>query len=241
MQYSLLLLALLFNAGIGYSQPPSGPDLLQKSIWYHDPKGQWNSVQVDLFLEQQLSDGIPISQQVRIDLPQEHFSLLWEKGDESRYRALTAGTCTHELNGSSDISEADAKQYKLDCQTTARYKDYYIYLYGLPMKLTDPGTRVRDSVYQRDFYGKDSWVLTVDYDPEMGDHIWEIYLDSSTYAMIGYAFYKDPVSRKGEYILIEGEVSYQKMRIPKDRTWYTFPENELLGTDYLLRAAKPSK
>lgn len=241
MQPSLILLVLLLSAGMGYSQPPTGPDLLQKSIQYHDPKGQWSSAQVDLFLEQRLSDDIPVSQQVQIDLPNEHFSLLWKKGAESRYRALTAGICKHKLNGSSEVSEAEAKQYKLDCKTTARYKDYYIYLYGLPMKLTDPGTQVRDSVYQRDFYGKESWVLTIEYEPEVGEHIWEIYLDPSTYAMIGYAFYKDPVSRKGEYILIEGELRYQKMRIPKDRSWYTYPENELLGTDYLLRAAPPSK
>lgn len=241
MQSLLFLFLFLFSTVIGFSQIPSGPDLLQKSIQYHDPKGQWSRAKVDLFLEQQLSDGIPVSQQVRIDLPDEHFSLLWKKGDESRYRALTAGACSHELNGSSDISEADAKKYKLDCKITEQYRDYYVYLYGLPMKLTDPGTQVRDSVYRKDFYGKDSWVLTVDYEPEVGEHIWELYLDPSTYAMIGYAFYKDPVSRKGEYILIEGELTYQKMRIPKDRTWYTYPENEILGTDYLLRAAKPTQ
>jgi hypothetical protein len=49
----------------------------------------------------------------------------------------------------------------------------------------------------------------------------------------------DPIGAKldvmgnNEYILLEGEVSGEGLRLPRTRTWYTNAEDRLLGTDTL--------
>ena len=113
------------------------------------------------------------------------------------------------------------------------YRNYYSYLYGLPMKLRDPGTHLDPKVEKKNFHGKDYWVLEVRYDPEVGEDLWYFYFNPDTYAMEAYQFYHDVAKNDGEYILLEGEHRLGGMRIPKIRTWYTNKEEKLLGTDTL--------
>jgi len=113
------------------------------------------------------------------------------------------------------------------------YRDYYSYLYGLPMKLRDPGTRISPKVEKRSFHGKEYWVLEVRYEPEVGQDLWYFYFNPDTYALEAYQFYHDKDKNDGEYILLEGEDRLGGMRLPKIRTWYTNKEEKLLGTDTL--------
>ena len=109
--------------------------------------------------------------------------------------------------------------------------DYYSYVYGLPMKLMDPGTRIDPQVGLRNFKGTEYLVLKATYAPETGKDTWYFYFHPKTYALKVYQFYHDESLNDGEYILLEGETEIKGMRLPKKRSWYTNKEDTLLGAD----------
>jgi len=79
--------------------------------------------------------------------------------------------------------------------------------------------------------------IKVTYDPSVGKDIWYFYFDPTTYALRGYRFYHDEAKNDGEYILIDGEVTINGVKFPKNRAWYTHKEGKYLGNDDLLEYA----
>ena len=112
-------------------------------------------------------------------------------------------------------------------------KNYYTYLYGLPMKLKDPGTQLDPKAFKKIFQGKEYWVLKVSYAPAVGKDVWYFYLDPMTYQLRHYQFYHDEQKGDGEYILLSGEIEIGGIKMPKDRAWYMNLDQKYLGTDFL--------
>ncbi len=113
-------------------------------------------------------------------------------------------------------------------------KDYYTYLYGLPMKLRDPGTQIDLLVRKKTFMEKEYLVLRVTYDKEVGEDTWYFYFDPENYAMEAYQFFHKEAENDGEYILLSGEETIHGIRMPKVRAWYYNKDNTYLGTDTLI-------
>ena len=99
-------------------------------------------------------------------------------------------------------------------------KNYYTYLYGLPMKLKDPGTILDSKVQTKPFEGKEYLVLKVNYEEGVGKDVWYFYFDPNTFAMEVYQFYHDESKNDGEYILLEGLEEINDIKMPKTRVWY---------------------
>jgi hypothetical protein len=55
-------------------------------------------------------------------------------------------------------------------------QNYYTYLYGLPMKLKDPGT-ISSVVNRKNFLGKEYLVLKVKYEESIGTDSWYFILN----------------------------------------------------------------
>ena len=132
----------------------------------------------------------------------------------------------------------EKKENNLSCDRANLYKNYYTYLYGLPMKLKDPGTNIHEKVERKTFKGKEYLVLKATYDESVGSDIWYFYFNPETYAMEIYQFFKTDDSGKlkpdsGEYILLTEEATVNNIKIPKNRAWYYNKEDKYLGTDIL--------
>jgi hypothetical protein len=233
MKTIIQLLVYCFLAGFTlHAQSISPEALLERSIKYHDPKGQWGKKPVTLQLKETRPGGSDRSTSITIDLKKGSFLLdQMREGNRLVYR-VAGEACSYELNGSSEISEADLKKYRLNCDRAKTMRDYYTYLWGLPMKLTDAGTILQE-VKMDDFMGKQAYSLKVTYSPEVGADIWYFYFDPSTYALIGYRFYHDEAANDGEYITLEGEEKIKNFRFPKERKWYMHKDEKFLGTDIL--------
>jgi hypothetical protein len=117
------------------------------------------------------------------------------------------------------------------------YKNYYTYLYGLPMKLKDPGTQISEKIERKYFKGKQYLVLKATYDEAIGSDVWFFYFNPETYAMEVYQFFKgDPLGKgkdTGEFILLTETVTINDIKIPKNRAWYYNKDDSYLGTDVL--------
>ncbi|MBX2876457.1 MAG: hypothetical protein KTR30_30335 [Saprospiraceae bacterium] len=210
-------------------------EVLTKSIAYHDPKGVWESGNFKLKLKESRPNGTSRETEITLDNGQQSFELSQLRDGRKVYRFVKGDECQNQLDGSNDFSAEEKKKFRLDCEYSPRMKDYYTYLYGLPMKLRDPGTILGEEVKTVDFDGRQLLQLRVTYQPEVGKDIWYFYFDPSTYALSGYRFYHDESKNDGEYILISGEQKIGPLKLPKKREWYTHQEEKFLGTDELVK------
>ncbi|SNY95214.1 DUF6503 family protein [Flagellimonas pacifica] len=234
MRFSILVLVLLFS-NVFHGQKITSNELLDKSIAFHDPNGQWsvfsNTFEV-LMKTPKSTDRLSI---INLNIPREQFILQVEKDSVSYSYAFDKEKCTTSLNGSTKITEEDSKTFGLTCERGTIMRNYYTYLYGLPMKLRDPGTLLNDEVQTKTFKGKEYLVLKVDYEEGVGKDVWYFYFDPATYAMEVYQFYHDESKNDGEYILLEGLEDIQGIKMPKTRAWYYNKDDKYLGTDILMK------
>lgn len=236
MRYLIIFLFLLGTDSM-FCQNLTAEQVLDKAIAYHDPNGNWGKLKEKLHITMNYPDGRKRHSIIDVDLPKNYFKLTATTDDKTIEQLLDGNTCTLKLNGSTEISDEDIKANRLTCERARMMKNYYLYLYGLPMKLKDKGTHLDPVVQTRSFKGKQYNVLKVTYDAEVGDDTWYFYFDPETNAMEVYQFYHDESKNDGEYILLSDMETIGSIKMPKIRAWYYNKDDKHLGTD-ILSAAK---
>ena len=230
-----LLIGILFICFLLpiFSQNLTVDEVLNKSIQYHDPNSFWKKFNSSFIVTMEsLKQPLRISK-ITLDFDQSLFRLS-VKVEENRWTStLDNGLCELSFNGSKKISPEIEKEFSLNCERASMYRDYYTYLYGLPMKLKDPGTIIHPKVLQKKHDGLNYWVLKVTYEPEVGSDTWYFYFDQCTYALKRYQFFHNESLNDGEYIILENELEIAGIKIPKDRSWYYNTDNTYIGKDIL--------
>lgn len=234
---------LLFSMGFVQTQGQqlSATEVLEKSIAYHDPNQLWDVFEGKLFITMSYPDGRQRLSEVEIDLPNEYFKLTATNDDIVIEQTVDKKECTLKLNGSASISEEDKKTHRLSCERAQTMKNYYTYLYGLPMKLKDPGSHLDSVVQTKSFKGKEYLVLKITYDENVGKDTWYFYFDPDSYAMEVYQFFHDESKNDGEYILLSEIENVARIKMPKIRKWYYNSDDTHLGTDVLTKATPLSE
>jgi hypothetical protein len=229
----LITLLLLFTSIVLFSQEITGDQLLEKAIQFHDPNGNWESFKGEFFVTMETPKGKPRKSNISINLPKEYFSVVAVRDTITTEYMLDKKDCSFSLNGDKNPSSATKKKYNLNCERAKMFKNYYTYLYGLPMKLKDEGTIINQKVERKKFKGKDYLVLKVTYDKEIGKDTWYFYFNPKNYAMEVYQFFKDETKNDGEYILLTDLETINEIKMPKNRAWYYNKNDGYLGTDIL--------
>ncbi len=211
-------------------------ELLERTISYHDPEGRWGNLKEKMYITMSYPDGRERLSQIEVDMQRGFFKLTAINGTVTTEQTLNDGECILKMNGSTDISEELKKEHRLNCDRARTMKDYYLYLYGLPMKLRDTGTNLDPIVQSKVFKGKEYLVLKVTYDKEVGDDTWYFYFDPKTYAMEVYQFFHDESKNDGEYILLSEMEVVANIKMPKVRAWYYNKDDKHLGTDTLTKS-----
>jgi len=212
----IILLAVVW-AGLLFScdeKPLTAEQILERSIRY--PEGQWSKLKATMHFDETRPRGPTRKTTVWIDNTTGYFKI---NRNNEEVHGMVRDSCF--------VEKGDA-----GCDRAELLRNYYTYLWGLPMKLTDKGTHLSDAVKQEEAEGQDCYVLKVTYEKD----VWYYYIRQEDFALVAYAFYKDEDSGKGEYISTEGTFTYQAINFPNNRTWYKLPEQEKLGTDVLVEA-----
>ncbi|WP_299222941.1 DUF6503 family protein [uncultured Psychroserpens sp.] len=238
--YKHLFLILLISAALNYSaaQTITGSELLEKVIAYHDPNQKWDTFNGEFYVTMQTPNDTKRVSHIQINLLSEYFSVEAVKDTVTTQYILDKSHCTIALNGKTDLSKAELFSNNLSCDRANLYKNYYTYLYGLPMKLNDKGTIIHDKVERKSFKGKVYLVLKATYDETVGSDVWYFYFDPKTFALEVYQFFKTDEKGKvkhdsGEYILLSEVEVINGIKMPKIRAWYYNKDNAYLGTDTL--------
>jgi hypothetical protein len=230
MKKLITLFVLLFSFQ-GFSQELTGEQLLDKAIKYHDPNNNWETFNGTLNVTMKTPDKPNRDSEIKINLPQESFYVKSSRGTNTTEYTVNKEDCIIDFNGKTPTEE-QKKEHKLSCDRANMYKNYYTYLYGLPMKLKDNGTIIHDKTERKTFKGKEYLVLKATYNKEVGKDTWYFYFNPKTYAMEVYQFFKaTPTS--GEYILLTEEETINGIKLPKNRAWYYNKNDGYLGTDIL--------
>ena len=234
-KYTLFIpFILILCLGCNESKPLTGTEVVDKSIAYHDPAGQWNSFKGELKINLEYPDGKVRESLIQMDHPQSIFSISEHKGEDHVFRYTDSDTSYVLVNDERVIENDSTRKKGLTNERTILLRDYYGYLYGLPMKLRDEGTVIHDEVEKVTFQGSEWYKVKVTYRDDVGEDTWYFYFDPLTYAMGIYQFYHEEEKNDGEYILLEGEIKFDSLIIPMDRTWYTNDSSRLLGVDRLV-------
>ncbi len=212
----------------------SPKEVIEQSIQYHDPSGLLSTKEWTMHFADSRPDGSTRKSYFRFNPMNYDFEMMRGSEDKKVVLKMVEGTFSATLNGSADYTEAEAKSNRLDEGRATMMRNYYHYLWCLPMKLNDPGTIIGEEVKTVDFFGKASLEIKVTYTPEVGKDIWYFYFHPETKAMHGYRFYHDESVNDGEYITLDGELESNGVRIPQTRKWYTHKEAKFLGADKLV-------
>ncbi len=209
--------------------------LLARSIRYHDPEGVWNTQPHLLQLAESRPNGSVRHTRLGLYPHTGEFDLQQIRGKDKIQLRFLNNTYSFSHQGRTEIADSVRERFRLTEEGTRWVRDYYTYLFGLPMKLRDAGTLIQPTVHRVWYDDQEMLELEVHYTPEKGKDIWFFYFHPETYALSGYAFYHEQDGPgTGEYILLEGEVSVGKMILPAERHWYATKNRLYLGTDEII-------
>jgi hypothetical protein len=228
----LLLYPLLILGNSVLAQHITSEQLLEKTIAYHDPLTTWPTFRGTLFITTSNPNNSKRTSEVTLDFPAEYFKLIVSQDSIAFQEEWNKGICSLTVNGNT-ISKEDTDKTRPNCESTVMMKNYYTYLFGLPMKLRDKGVILDRAVHKKTFLGKEYLVLKVTYEESVGEETWYFYFDPISYALEVYQFYQEESKNDGEYVLLDGLVTVNGMKIPKKRSWFNNKDKKLLGTDLL--------
>lgn len=226
--------AVVVGVAAARAEGLTAEDVLSASVAVHDPAGIWAVGAFRMAFEESRPDGSIRETQIVIDNAGGRFEIDSERGGRSIRGELGPGRCRWLLDGSAEFSDQERDELRLTCDRLEWIRNYYSYLWGLPMKLRDPGTIVEPGVEGTRFEGRPALGLRVTYEEGVGSDVWYFYFDPVDKALIGYRFYHDEAANDGEYILLEGLATGAGLSLPRKRTWYTHQGRELLGADLLV-------
>lgn len=232
------IVALIFLGSFSFSlfsQNLAPEELLERSIAFHDPMNQWASLQMELVLRMETPNGKPRISKVNINKEEGTFEVSYvSKGHLLTYRVDQFDSAQVYADFQLATNRKTTDSLDLTSARARRWRDYYTYLYGLPMKIKDEGTILGEQVNNEYFNGQAVLALKVNYSPEVGKDSWYFYFHPETYALVGYRFHHDEAINDGEYIVLDEMEIQRGMRIPKNRYWYVNEDGRFLGADMML-------
>ena len=230
-------LAVLFGCAGGAPEPPApeipaAEALIARSIAWHDPGGAWDAATIRL----QINESRPGGAERRVEVAMTPGRGTMTVGRETEAATTAFSVLGDEIvhrgiPGRGDLDEETLAELGLDPERVRWLRNYYLFVWGLPMKLRDPGAIVDPEPVPDSFDGQEALRVRVTYDPEVGGDTWYFYFEPATARLIGYRFYHDEAANDGEYIHLSGEIADGGLRLPATRRWYTHQDDRFLGED----------
>jgi hypothetical protein len=128
------------------SETPTGPEVLSRTLAYHDPDGDWMAQRVTLRIETGYADGKTRIRLATVDYATADYHDRVERDGHVLEQKIRGNDCELLVDGSTEVDDVTLAGLGLSCERARQLRDYVSYLWGLPMKLRDPGTRVAETV-----------------------------------------------------------------------------------------------
>ena len=232
--YACMLCVFCICGSVYAQRLPPAQELLDKSLEYHDPEGAWYKLNHTIELLSKRPAGEDRNTTIFLSHKEGRFGMEMKRDGLEITTTTQDGECEATVDGSVSYTSEQEEKYRLHCEGIVRWRDYHGYMLGLPMKLNDPGTLLDPEAQKDTFMDKEVLALKVTYEASVGEDTWYFYLNPESYALIGTRFFHDESKNDGEYIIFEGEVEHEGIRLPKTRKWYYNSNGEFLGEDEIV-------
>lgn len=230
-----LLAALL---SLSYCKTPErspAERLLAQSIAYHDPDGAFMRHVHQIDLREKRPGRSERETTITFDGMGTELALVQQRDGHLIEAKVSPDSCHATLDGETTIPDSLVTRYRLNCEGLQWVRDFYAFLFALPMKISAPGTHLDPDVTSTTFQRDPVDALRVTFDAEVGTDTWLLYFDPDTHALVGYRFFHDEEANDGEYVVLNGEIAAAGIRIPRERHWYINADDRFLGTDVVER------
>lgn len=228
-----LLGGLWISNSLSFGQELTGSEVIDRSINFHDPDDIWTTGHFLLDLKETRPSGTDRNTLVDIDNSNGFFCAIRNVDGHSFEYTVKDDDCIQSYDFNYELSEEDREKHNLTCERTRTLRDYYLYLWGLPMKLKDEGTIVEEKVEHEIFNESEVLSVRITYDPTVGSDIWYFYFDQKDYRLVGYRFYHNEADNDGEYITLTDIHESGSLKFPKKRKWIMNIDDKVLGEDIL--------
>ncbi len=214
-------------------------ELLDRSIAYHDPQRNWERGAFQITELASQPDGTSRRNVLRFDNARGRFE--WESSIDGHAITVVVENdkAVAHLDGKVNLSSGELERYRLRPAQLLSRRNRDLFLWGLPMKLRDPGTRLDPKVKGTRFQGKAVYELRVTYDQSVGSDTWYFFFDRETCALVGHRFHHEESAGDGEYAVLTDETAGQGLRLPRVRKWYTNKDDRSVITHTLLGIREP--
>ena len=207
--------------------------LLARAMAFHDPAGSWNTRPLTMTWSGTGDDG---AERLRLEMTTDPavfgFGLSGHyRGTQLEY-SVREGEVQVTVDGSSEIDAELRKKLVLDREDGLFWRNYFGFLAGFPMNVGDPGAELDPEVVPTEFMGQAVEALTVRYPAEAGADIWTYYFLPSG-QNVGVRFDRADPTRVGEYLVFDGLIEADGLKLPKTRSWHMNDDDRHLGNDII--------
>ena len=214
------------------AQEMTNERIVQNAIDYHDPKRLWGMFAGKFIIQ----SGEAGATELQIDNGSS-FALWTEvlKSDDSLSGGYNKDSCIVRLNGKDIPQVGSLENFLLDCENIKGRTNYWVYMYGLPMKLKDEQVHFVGKPEKVSFLDKVHWRIRVNYNPGQSDEYWQFFFDTETFALKVAQFFHPALKGDSEYILYEETKELAGIKIPTKHSWYMYNDKEFIGFEKLVR------
>ena len=121
-----IILLVLFISIASFAQKITGDKLLEKSINFHDPTGNWETFHGELVVIMETPEGTPRKSKIKINHPSQYFSVETARDSIVTKQIVNKEVCSFAINGNTNLSEELIKKYSLNCKRARlQFKLYF--------------------------------------------------------------------------------------------------------------------
>lgn len=211
--YIALAFLLLSSYSLGATLTPQ--NVIAKSISYHDPESRWGEFSGSFSLTTQGVFNENKVDKITITISQQEQLMRYQNERRNIDVSYSGMTC----------AGSNVAQY---CKDFIWARDFYPYVWGLPMKLTDELAAINPKLEKTVFNQQKCWQVGVSY-PR---HTYKFYFNQESFKLEGFQFIHNADATKGEIIVHDGEFDLGGVKTPAIRTWYDLKMKKL-STDLM--------
>lgn len=192
-------------------------DIVEASIKFHDPKNKWANLNAEFLFESKFSfnDSVPEELQVTIDVQKNDF----------QYHNLDRKVNIQYPQESCIILQGEGT-----CEGYRWTKNFYTYVWGLPMKLQDSEARIQEGFSSDTINNIPLNVVAVHYENEN----FKFYFDQKSSELKFFSFIKNNAEKHGEFIELRGLFEYNEIKFPAVKEWRESDSKKLIGTNEVI-------
>ena len=207
--------------------------LLKKTMQHHDPQGNWTRFHQSIHFRISIPNQADTFSIVELDNRRRYFKYIAYDGKRRVEKGFNDQTYFATIDGKTTKSADEIKRFRLNREKVSELRDFFTYLLGMPMRLTDNGAQLSPKIRRETFNGVDCWVLRVDYAPSVGEESWLYYIDQKNFAMRGSRFMRNGNPKNGAYMVFEGETTVQNINLPTTRHWFWNEDDHFLASEIM--------